>query len=126
MALQLGVAALTMAFISANWDLFAGFYIPWPDMPKPFLAAYYLNPMAYVLQSLAGGQLGGVNATLQVMGPDGTDVTTTVGAFLNDSYGIDPWGSPGMWGCVAVLVSFIVVFIIGSYLSLKHLNFVTR
>jgi hypothetical protein len=124
---QISEAALLMGFIGANWDLLTGFFIPLPDMPAAFRVAYYANPMAYVLYATAVNQLGDVHDLVTVIdGVTGAPKQVTVRDYIFNVYRFERGGFPGMWGSVAVLAAFVVLFFLGSVLTLKYVNFMRR
>lgn len=38
--------------LTSVWNLFSGFLVPEPDIPKYYLALHYLNPFRYALAGI--------------------------------------------------------------------------
>eukprot|EP00850_Spirogloea_muscicola_P018226 SM000165S02187 [mRNA] locus=s165:830:10558:+ [translate_table: standard] len=97
------LAAVLSAFFFSWWNLFSGFLIPRPDMPRWWTWYYYLNPVAWTLYGLIGSQLGDVTTTITAPGQD----DTTVKHFLSSYFGFEH----NLLGAVAAaLLGFVFGF----------------
>ncbi|XP_075657922.1 pleiotropic drug resistance protein 3-like [Castanea sativa] len=65
-----------------TFNLFAGFFIPEPQIPKWWIWLYYLTPTSWSLKGLLTSQYGDINKDIMVFGE-----TKPVLAFLKDYFG---------------------------------------
>lgn len=112
-------AILSSAFFSL-FNLFSGFYIPKPKIPKWWIWYYYICPMAWTVYGLIVSQFGDVEDTIKV---PGMEPDPTIKWYMQEHFGYDP----DFMGQVAVvLVGFTVFFAFMYAYCLKKLNFQTR
>ncbi|KAF3454732.1 hypothetical protein FNV43_RR05180 [Rhamnella rubrinervis] len=62
-------------------NLFSGFLIPQPNIPKWWIWFYYLTPSSWVLNGFLASQYGDIHKEIQVYGE-----TTTVSQFIDDYF----------------------------------------
>ncbi|KAH7438824.1 hypothetical protein KP509_04G032700 [Ceratopteris richardii] len=107
-------AVISSAFYSV-WNLFSGFLIPFPKMPRWWSWYYYVCPVGWTLHGLVGSQLGNVNTLLMVPGGQ----TTTVAQYIRTTYG---FVHEDLTLCLGVLAIFAVGFWFAYAFALKFLN----
>ncbi|XP_019054935.1 PREDICTED: pleiotropic drug resistance protein 3-like isoform X1 [Nelumbo nucifera] len=78
------VAAILSSAFYTMLNLFAGFLMPKPRIPKWWIWLYYICPTSWTLNGLLTSQYGDINKEILVFGE-----TKTVAAFLRDYYGYD-------------------------------------
>ncbi|KAI7981818.1 Pleiotropic drug resistance protein 3 [Camellia lanceoleosa] len=76
------VAAILQSAFYTIFNLFAGFLIPQPQIPKWWIWLYYINPTAWTLNGMLTSQYGDIDQKIKVFGE-----TKTVAAFLRDYFG---------------------------------------
>ncbi|XP_030477545.1 pleiotropic drug resistance protein 3-like isoform X2 [Syzygium oleosum] len=76
------VAAILQSAFYSNFNLFAGFLIPKPRIPKWWIWLYYMCPTSWALNGLLTSQYGDIDKDITVFGE-----TKTVAAFLKDYFG---------------------------------------
>ncbi|KAJ0668683.1 putative ABC-type sulfate transporter [Helianthus annuus] len=110
---------LTSAFYSL-FNLFSGFFIPRPKIPKWWVWCYWIDPLAWTFQGLIASQYGDVKETIKV---PGMSYDPTIKWYVETHFGYED----GYLGLVtAVLVSFTVFFAVMYAYCLNKLNFQTR
>ncbi|KAL1814400.1 hypothetical protein ACET3Z_016974 [Daucus carota] len=114
------VAAIFAAAFYALFNLFSGFFIPKPKIPKWWIWYYYLCPVAWTVYGLIVSQYGDVTDTITV---PGMSTKPTIKWYINDHYGYE---SDFMAPVAVVLVGFTVFFAFLYAYCLKTLNFQTR
>lgn len=114
------VAAIFAAAFFSLFNLFSGFFIPRPRIPKWWIWYYWICPVAWTVYGCIVSQYGDVEDTIKVPG-------MTIDPKIKD-YIIDHFGyNPDFMGPVAiVLVSFAVFFAFVYSYSMKTLNFQRR
>ena len=114
------IASIFAAAFYALFNLFSGFFIPRPRIPKWWVWYYWICPVAWTVYGLIVSQYGDVETRIRVPGvsPD-----PTIKQFIQDNYGYEP----DFMGPVAgVLVGFCVFFAFIFAYSIRTLNFQTR
>nr|XP_023914219.1 pleiotropic drug resistance protein 3-like [Quercus suber] len=76
------VAAILSSAFYTTFNLFSGFLIPKPQIPKWWIWMYYLTPTSWSLNGMLTSQYGDINRKIVVFGE-----TKTVVAFLEDYFG---------------------------------------
>ncbi|KAK4491334.1 hypothetical protein RD792_002070 [Penstemon davidsonii] len=76
------VAAISQSTFYTMFNLFAGFLIPRPQIPKWWVWFYYLVPTSWSLNGMLTSQFGDIEKEIVVFGE-----TKTVAAFLRDYFG---------------------------------------
>ncbi|KAL3515877.1 hypothetical protein ACH5RR_022779 [Cinchona calisaya] len=76
------LAAILMSTIYTLFNLFAGFLVPPPQIPKWWIWCYYLVPTSWTLNGLLTSQYGDVDKKIEVFGE-----TKTIAMFLRDYFG---------------------------------------
>ncbi|KAK4424492.1 Pleiotropic drug resistance protein 3 [Sesamum alatum] len=76
------VAAILQSAFYTTFNLFAGFLIPRPQIPKWWIWFYYVIPTSWSLNGLLTSQFGDIEKEIQVFGQN-----KTVAAFLRDYFG---------------------------------------
>ncbi|KAK4493468.1 hypothetical protein RD792_006030, partial [Penstemon davidsonii] len=77
------VAAVLQSAFYTVFNLFAGFLIPCPQIPKWWIWCYYLIPTSWSLNGILTSQYGDVEKEITAFG----ETKTTVAAFLRDYFG---------------------------------------
>ncbi|XP_030525586.2 ABC transporter G family member 29-like [Rhodamnia argentea] len=114
------VASIFAAAFYALFNLFSGFFIPKPRIPKWWLWYYWTCPVAWTVYGLIVSQYGDVTDRIKVpgMSPD-----PTIKWYIEHHFGYDP----GFMGPIAgVLVGFAVFFALLFAYCIKSLNFQMR
>ncbi|KAH7655217.1 Taurine-transporting ATPase protein, partial [Dioscorea alata] len=75
-------ASIVCSFFFQNLNLFSGFIIPGPHIPKWWIWFYYMSPLSWALNGLFTSQYGDIQEEIQVFGE-----TKTVTLFLQDYFG---------------------------------------
>ncbi|KDP40865.1 hypothetical protein JCGZ_24864 [Jatropha curcas] len=117
---NLQVAAIFAAAFYALFNLFSGFFIPRPKIPKWWVWYYWICPLAWTVYGLIVSQYRDVEDTIKARGiePD-----PTVKWYIQDEYGFKP---DFMGPVAAVLVAFTVFFASLYAFCIRFLNFQTR
>ncbi|KAK4427940.1 ABC transporter G family member 35 [Sesamum alatum] len=116
---------LQVATICSNafyylFNLFSGFFIPGPKIPKWWMWYYWSCPMAWTVYGLIVSQYGDVHDAINV---PGMSMKPTVKAYIEDYFGYNM----GFMGPVAaVLVGFAFFFAFMYAYCIKTLNFQKR
>ncbi|KAL6996420.1 ABC transporter G member 36, partial [Sarracenia purpurea var. burkii] len=114
------VAAIFATSFYAVFNLFSGFFIPRPRIPKWWIWYYWICPMAWTVYGLIVSQYGDVEDTIKVPGmvPD-----PTIKLYIQDHYGYEL----DFIGPVAgALIGFAVFFAFMYAYCIRTLNFQMR
>ncbi|KAH6826662.1 ABC-2 and Plant PDR ABC-type transporter family protein [Perilla frutescens var. hirtella] len=115
------VAAIFAAAFYALFNLFSGFFIPRPKIPKWWVWYYWICPVAWTVYGLIIGQYGDVTTTITIAGSSGQG--PMIKDYIQDHFGFDPdFKGP----VAAVLVGFAVFFAFMYAYCIKSLNFQMR
>ncbi|XP_031255754.1 ABC transporter G family member 29-like [Pistacia vera] len=114
------VAAIFAAAFYALFNLFSGFFIPRPRIPKWWVWYYWICPVAWTVYGLIVSQYGDVEDLIRV---PGMETRPSIKWYIEDHFGFDP---DFMGPVAAVLVGFTVFFAFTFAYSIKTLNFQTR
>ncbi|XP_075657931.1 pleiotropic drug resistance protein 3-like [Castanea sativa] len=112
------VATILSSGFYTTFNLFAGFLIPEPQIPKWWIWLYYLTPTSCSLNGLLTSQYGDKNKDIMVFGE-----TKTVVAFLKDYFGFHHDQLPLV---AIVLIAFPLVFASLFAYFIARLNFQCR
>ncbi|CAL5431972.1 unnamed protein product [Camellia sinensis] len=115
------VASILAATFYALFNLFSGFFIPRPKIPKWWIWYYWICQIAWTVYRLIVSQYGDVTDPITVPGMKNS---TTVQWYVKNNFGYEP----NFIGPVAgVLVGFAVFFaFMYAYYCIKTLNFQMR
>ncbi|KAK4482015.1 hypothetical protein RD792_012931 [Penstemon davidsonii] len=114
------VAAIFAAAFYALFNLFSGFFIPRPRIPKWWIWYYWICPVAWTVYGLIIGQYGDVQQTITVAGMSSQPMIKT---YIQDHFGYDPnFKGP----VAAALIGFSVFFAFMYAYCIKTLNFQMR
>ncbi|KAF5933065.1 hypothetical protein HYC85_029236 [Camellia sinensis] len=115
------VASILAATFYALFNLFSGFFIPRPKIPKWWIWYYWICQLAWTVYGLIASQYGDVTDPITVPGMKNS---TTVQWYVKNNFGYEP----NFIGPVAgVLVGFAVFFaFMYAYYCIKTLNFQMR
>ncbi|KAK2646917.1 hypothetical protein Ddye_022112 [Dipteronia dyeriana] len=112
------MAAIVTSSSYTMLNLFSGFIIPRPHIPKWWLWLYYICPTSWALNGMLTSQYGDIKKEISVFGE-----TKTVAAFLEDYFGFHH----NFLGVVAVvLIVFPIVFASLFAYFIGKLNFQKR
>lgn len=114
------VASIFAAAFYSLFNLFSGFFIPRPKIPKWWIWYYWICPVAWTVYGLIVSQYGDVEDTIKVLG---TTSNVTIKSYVQTQYGYEP----DFIGPVAgVLVGFAAFFAFMYAYCIKTLNFQIR
>ncbi|XP_019056482.1 PREDICTED: ABC transporter G family member 36-like [Tarenaya hassleriana] len=114
------VASIFAAAFYGIFNLFSGFFIPRPRIPKWWIWYYWICPVAWTVYGLIVSQYGDVETPIAVLGGP---ANLTVKQYINDQYGFE---SDFMGPVAAVLIAFTVFFAFMFAFCIRTLNFQTR
>ncbi|KAM3752301.1 hypothetical protein ACB098_03G007200 [Castanea mollissima] len=112
------VAAILSSAFYTTFNLFAGFLIPKPQIPKWWIWMYYLTPTSWSLNGMLTSQYGDINKKIVVFGE-----TKTVVAFLEDYFGFH---HDQLAIVAVVLIAFPIVFASLFSYFIRQLKFQRR
>ncbi|GAB4850286.1 transcription factor [Ancistrocladus abbreviatus] len=114
------VASVFAAAFYSLFNLFSGFFIPRPRIPKWWVWYYWICPVAWTVYGLIVSQYGDLTSTIKVQGvtPD-----PTIKSYIHNHFGYNP---DFMAPVAIVLVCFAVLFAFLFAYCIKTLNFQTR
>ncbi|XP_027344116.1 ABC transporter G family member 35 [Abrus precatorius] len=115
------VASILGAAFYGLFNLFSGFFIPRPKIPKWWVWYYWICPVAWTVYGLIVSQYRDVTVRISVPGLD--NQTIPIKQYIEDHYGFKP---DFMGPVAAVLVGFTVFFAFVFAFCIKVLNFQTR
>ncbi|CAB4303033.1 unnamed protein product [Prunus armeniaca] len=114
------VAAMVASTFYSFFNLFSGFFIPRPKIPKWWIWYYWICPVSWTVYGLIVSQYGDMEDTIKAPGisPD-----PSVKWYVENHFGYDP----NFMGSVAgVLVGFTVFFAFMFAFCIRALNFQIR
>ncbi|KAH7833611.1 hypothetical protein Vadar_008066 [Vaccinium darrowii] len=112
------VASILASFCYNIMNLFSGFLIPQPNIPKWWIWFYWICPAAWSQQGFVTSQYGDIEKEIIVFGEQ-----KAINAFLKGYYGYHHH----LLGVVAsVLVAFPLIFATGFAYAIAKLNFQRR
>ncbi|KAL3511745.1 hypothetical protein ACH5RR_024462 [Cinchona calisaya] len=114
------VAAIFAAAFYALFNLFSGFFIPKPKIPKWWIWYYWICPVAWTVYGLIISQYGDVESTIQVPGMLNDP---RIKDYIKDHFGYEP---DFMGPVAAALVGFTIFFAFMYSYCIKSLNFQMR
>ncbi|KAF3947245.1 hypothetical protein CMV_026593 [Castanea mollissima] len=113
------VAAIFAAAFYSLFNLFSGFFIPRPKIPKWWVWYYWICPVAWTVYGLIVSQYGDVETPISIPGMEDKPIKW----YIENHFGYDP----NFMGPVAgVLVGFAVFFAFMFAYCIKTLNFQNR
>ncbi|KAG2694531.1 hypothetical protein I3760_08G149600 [Carya illinoinensis] len=112
------VAAILCPAFYTIFNLFSGFLMPEPKIPKWWIWLYYLAPTSWSLNGMLTSQYGDINKVITVFGE-----TKTVAAFLEDYFGFH---HDHLAVVAVVLMAFPLVFASMFSYFVGRLNFLRR
>uniref|UniRef100_A0A9I9D4R9 ABC transporter domain-containing protein n=1 Tax=Cucumis melo TaxID=3656 RepID=A0A9I9D4R9_CUCME len=114
------VAAIFAAAFYALFNLFSGFFVPRPRIPKWWVWYYWICPIAWTVYGLIISQYGDVEKKISV---PGLSDPIAIKSYIESHFGYDP----NFMGPVAgVLVGFAAFFAFMFAYCIKTLNFQLR
>ncbi|KAK4784578.1 hypothetical protein SAY86_018946 [Trapa natans] len=114
------VAAIFAAAFYSLFNLFSGFFIPRPRIPKWWIWYYWICPVAWTVYGLVASQYGDVSSTIKVTG---VSSDPPLKDFIKQQFGYE---QDFMGAVAAVLVSFTAFFAFMFAYCIKALNFQMR
>ncbi|KAG6418324.1 hypothetical protein SASPL_120527 [Salvia splendens] len=81
------VAAIFAAAFYALFNLFSGFFVPRPKIPKWWVWYYWICPVAWTVYGLIIGQYGDVTTTITVAGNNGP-TSPMIKTYIQDHFGM--------------------------------------
>ncbi|XP_038903616.1 pleiotropic drug resistance protein 3-like isoform X2 [Benincasa hispida] len=114
------LVSITPNFYTANilssafytiFNLFSGFLVPNPQIPKWWKWMYYITPTSWTLNSLLTSQYGDLDNTLIVF-----KEKTTVSAFLTDYFGFHHTQLP-LVGVILILFPLVFALLFGFFIG---------
>ncbi|XP_052174866.1 LOW QUALITY PROTEIN: ABC transporter G family member 35-like [Diospyros lotus] len=114
------VAAIFAAAFYAFFNLFSGFFIPRPKIPKWWVWYYWICPVAWTVYGLIASQYGDVTDTIKV---PGMDKDPTLKWYIRHHFG---FRKDFLGEVSAALIGFSFFFAFMFAYCVKTLNFQTR
>ncbi|KAL5822739.1 hypothetical protein ACOSQ4_020639 [Xanthoceras sorbifolium] len=114
------VAAIFAAAFYSLFNLFSGFFIPRPRIPKWWVWYYWVCPVAWTVYGLIVSQYGDVEDLITV---PGLTEKRSIKWYIEDNFGYDP---EFMGPVAGVLVGFTAFFAFMFAYCIKTLNFQIR
>ncbi|KAL4562385.1 hypothetical protein LXL04_034587 [Taraxacum kok-saghyz] len=113
-------ASIFAAAINVLFNLFSGFFIPRPRIPKWWMWYYWMCPLQWTIQGLVVSQYGDLDETIRV---PGMSYDPTIKAYVQTYFGyqVDALGS-----VATVLLVFTLSFALIYAYCLHKLNFQVR
>ncbi|XP_058191657.1 pleiotropic drug resistance protein 3-like isoform X2 [Rhododendron vialii] len=112
------MAASLQSVFYIMFNLFSGFLIPRPQIPKWWIWMYYLTPTSWTLKGILTSQYGDIQKEIMVFGE-----TKTVSAFLTDYFGYHHDELP-IAGVVLIMYPIVFAFLFAC--CIEKLNFQRR
>ncbi|KAL5582721.1 hypothetical protein UlMin_015163 [Ulmus minor] len=113
------IAIILLSFCSRLFNLFAGFLLPKPKIPKWWIWFYYLTPTSWSLNGMLTSQYGDIEKEIVIN--DGE--VKPVSAFLKDYFGFDHHQLPFV---AIVLLAYPFLFAFIFAFCIGKLNFQRR
>ncbi|XP_068637695.1 ABC transporter G family member 42-like [Aristolochia californica] len=113
------IAAIFAAAFYSLFNLFSGFFIPRPKIPKWWVWYYWICPVAWTVYGLIVSQYSDVEAFIKVPGERDQQIKL----YVEDHYG---YRSDFMGPVAAVLMAFTVFFAFVYAYCIRVLNFQSR
>ncbi|KAK6148809.1 hypothetical protein DH2020_016334 [Rehmannia glutinosa] len=117
---NLQVAAICSNAFYYLFNLFSGFFIPGPKIPKWWIWYYWICPMAWTVYGLIVSQYGDIEDEIKV---PGLSIKPTVKTYIEQHFG---YNLDFMGAVAAVLVGFRLFFAFMYAYCIKTLNFQKR
>ncbi|MED6107248.1 ABC transporter G member 36 [Stylosanthes scabra] len=114
------VASIFAAAFYGIFNLFSGFFIPRPKIPKYWVWYYWICPVAWTVYGLIVSQYRDVTKEINILG---TNHNVTIKQYIDDQYGFK---SDFMGPVAGVLVAFTVFFAFVFAFCIKTMNFQNR
>ncbi|KAL1298231.1 hypothetical protein HN51_042620 [Arachis hypogaea] len=114
------VASIFAAAFYGIFNLFSGFFIPRPKIPKWWVWYYWICPVAWTVYGLIVSQYRDVTKVIDVVG---TGKNVTIKQYIEDEYGFK---SDFLGPVAGVLVAFTLFFAFIFAFCIKTLNFQNR
>ncbi|XP_057807442.1 pleiotropic drug resistance protein 3-like isoform X3 [Salvia miltiorrhiza] len=112
------VAAISQSAFYTMFNLFAGFLVPHPQIPRWWIWFYYVIPTSWSLNGMLNSQFGDIEEKIMVFGE-----TKTVAAFVKDYFGYQHHLLP----LVAVMLLFYPILFASLFgICISKLNFQRR
>ncbi|KAF6172206.1 hypothetical protein GIB67_024828 [Kingdonia uniflora] len=112
------VATVWASFCYTMLNLFSGFLIPQPQIPKWWVWAYWVCPNAWSLKGILTSQYGDVNKEIMIFGE-----RKAISSFLEDYFGYD---HDKLYVAAIVLLGFPFAFASLFAIGIAKLNFQKR
>ncbi|XP_062030547.1 pleiotropic drug resistance protein 3-like isoform X1 [Rosa rugosa] len=112
------VASVLASFCYTMFNLFSGFLIPQPNIPKWWVWGYWICPLSWSLKGILISQYGDLNKEIVLRGEE-----KTISSFLETIYGYN-YDDLGIVG--TVLLAYPLVFSFAFALATEKLNFQRR
>ncbi|KAJ9681662.1 hypothetical protein PVL29_017853 [Vitis rotundifolia] len=112
------VASILSSAFYTIFNLFAGFLIPQPQVPKWWLWLFYLTPTSWSITGMLTSQYGDIHRDILVFGE-----TKTVATFLKDYFGFH---HDRLAVVAVILIAFPLAFAFLFTYCIQRLNFQRR
>ncbi|KAK1266094.1 ABC transporter G family member 36 [Acorus gramineus] len=116
------IAAIFAAAFYALFNLFSGFFIPRPKIPKWWVWYYWICPVAWTVYGLIVSQYGDLDDNIKVTGPNG-QFPEAIKKYIKDQFG---YNRDFMGPVAVVLAAFAAFFALMYAYCIKTLNFQQR
>lgn len=115
---NLQVASILAVAVYTALNLFAGFLMPGPDIPKWWVWCYWINPTSWSLNGLLTSQYGDIYKEISIFGEP-----KAVASFLEDYFGFH---HNRLWLVVLVLIAYPCIYATLFTYFMGKLNFQRR
>nr|XP_043611609.1 ABC transporter G family member 29-like [Erigeron canadensis] len=113
-------ASIFAAAINVLFNLFSGFFIPRPKIPKWWMWYYWICPLQWTIQGLIISQYGDLDETIKV---PGMSDDPKIKWFVESYFG---YNTDGIGSVATIIVVFTVFFALMYAYCLRKLNFQIR
>ncbi|CAI9101373.1 OLC1v1038679C1 [Oldenlandia corymbosa var. corymbosa] len=111
---SLPMASIQLSTCHTLFNIFAGFLVPQPQIPKWWVWTYYVTPTAWTLKGLLTSQYGDNHKLIQVFGEN-----KSVGDFLSEYFGFNYSQLP-LVGVVLFLYPVVFAFLFAYCIAKLH------
>ncbi|KAJ7974462.1 Pleiotropic drug resistance ABC transporter [Quillaja saponaria] len=112
------MASIMATFSYTMFNLFSGFLIPGPKIPKWWVWAYWISPTSWSLKGLLTSQYGDIEQEITVYGE-----RKAINAFLHSYYG---YNHDDLGFVAVVLLAYPLIFASAFAYAMEKLNFQRR
>ena len=119
----LPLAELLASWFYSLWNLFSGFLIALPRVPRYWVWLYYFNPVAFAIRAIVQSNLAGTDAVVEVRASKTETAQVSVDDYLRDEFGLE---KRYLWRDIGVLCLFAGALRVAAMIAIRYLNFQNR